>query len=172
MQATNSGPERPGGTGKLSGSFWILCCGWVARPGRLSLPSFLCSPGSTWCLGPRAWALLLPKQQILLVRFGWLPRIFGVAFIPFRDGSQDLPVSSCSLFTHECGHGRARNARVGAFNRGEKRFLFSSGDLQRRRMGTSKHVLWLLWRGQVDFCLQSQTGLFQPKIWMVQVRDK
>lgn len=39
---------------------------------------------------------------------------------------------------------RARNARVGACNRGEKRFLFSSGDLQRRRMGTSKHVLWLL----------------------------
>ena len=38
----------------------------------------------------RAEALLLPKQQILLVRFGWLPRIFGVAFIPFRDGSQDL----------------------------------------------------------------------------------
>ena len=38
----------------------------------------------------RAEGLLLPKQQILLVRFGWLPRIFSVTFVPFRDGSQDL----------------------------------------------------------------------------------
>lgn len=116
---------------------------------QIELPSFLCSPGSTWCFGPKASLSLAASEAADPISPLWVAPTdlqCHIRSFPRRKPRSTVGqrVSSCRLFSHECGHGRTRDAGVGAFDMRREEILFSSGDLQKSRIRTSKHVLWLL----------------------------